>query len=375
MPLASSILWVPTGRATHGKPPFSIFITRQALVAVHEHLVDPAGETRCGFLTGGLSYCPESEQPYVFIDSAIWLPGPSVGDDAKRLIARGWSLANEELRTTRRHLVGWYNGHPAAGTTLSGSDADAHLTFFDRPWHVAMVVASGDGPAGGFFCRTTSQGWASEHLPFYEVVDGEVLPPDIPKSTVMSWRNYRTDQALNAASQVGLVAGQETQTQVLFPDEFDEEPVPAPPQPRHRFQRAVRYGLYGLAGLAPALGLFGLLTRGAQSSHGRSPTPDPMEQSSAQLAAADRLDSLADTVALATAAFDLRARLFQSRRMACSGLARGLAEVEERWMAYNVARRHAPVSRDSARGARDQSLYADVDAVEHNFERSRCARP
>jgi len=374
MPLASSIRWTPTGEAARGDPPFSIFITQRALVAVHDHLV--AGPTRCGFLTGGLLHCPETEQPYVLIDSTIWLPGLNVGHDAKRLIAQGWSLADEELRATRRHLVGWYNGHPAAGTTLSRSDADAHLTFFDRPWHVVLVVASGDDPTGGFFCRTTSQEWASEHLPFYEVLDGEAPPPDTPKTTVVSWRNYRTEEEVIAASDVALVAGQGTQTRVLFPDEFDEEPVPTSPQQLHRFRRVARYGLYGLAGLVPALGLFGLyLARGAESSHGRSPTAEPAAQPAAQLGASDRLDPLADTVALATAAFDLRARLFQSRRMACSDLARGLTDVEQRWMAYNMVHRGAPVSRDSARGARDQSLYADVDAVERKFERSTCPRP
>src|SRR3989442_2263801 len=241
MPRASSIRWTPTGEAARGDPPFSIFITQRALVAVHDHLV--AGPTKCGFLTGGLLHCPETEQPYVLIDSTIWLPGLNVGHDAKRLIAQGWSLADEELRATRRHLVGWYNGHPAAGTTLSRSDADAHLTFFDRPWHVALVVASGDDPTGGFFCRTTSQEWASEHLPFYEVLDGEAPPPDTPKTTVVSWRNYRTEEEVIAASDVALVAGQGTQTRVLFPDEFDEEPVPTSPQQLHRFRRVARYGL------------------------------------------------------------------------------------------------------------------------------------
>ena len=167
------------------------------------------------------------------------------------------------------------------------------------------------------------------------------------------------------------MGGQGTRAHVLFPDEFDDEPDPAPRQQLHRFRRAARYGLYGLAGLVPALGLLGLyLARGA-ASPGRSPT----REAAVQLGAADRLDPLADTVALATAAFDLRARLFQSRRMTCTDLARGLTDVEERWMAYNVARRGAPVSRDSVRSARDQTLYADVDAVERRFERSTCPRP
>ncbi len=89
----------------------------------------------------------------------------------------------------------------------------------------------------------------------------------------------------------------------------------------------------------------------------------------------DRLDRLADTVALATAAYDLRARLFASRRMACPELARGLVDVEEHWMAYSLARRDAAAVMDAARNARDQALDAQVDVVEHQFEGSPCPRP
>src|SRR2546422_550670 len=88
----------------------------------------------------------------------------------------------------------------------------------------------------------------------------------------------------------------------------------------------------------------------------------------------ERVDRMADTVALTVGAFDLRARLFDGRKMACPDLARGLIDVEERWMSYNVARKNA-AALDSARNARDRSLYSDVDAVERRFERSKCARP
>ncbi len=372
MPIASSICWIPTGGAARGEPPFSIFITQQALVAVHDRLVAPAGATGCGFLTGGLLHCPETGRPYVLIDSTIWLPWPNVGHDAKRLIAQAWSLADEELRATRRHLVGWYHGHPTADTALSRSDVDAHLTFFDRPWHVALVLALGDDPAGGFFCRTASPEWGSEHLPFYEVLPGEAVSTDTPKTTVVSWANYHTEEEVIAASDVAPVAGHGTNTWVLFPDEFEEEPVPTPEQRPRWLQLAARYRWYALAGLVLALGLVGLyLVRSAASSH----DPSPTSESAAQFGAAGRLDPWADTVALATAAFDLRVRLFRNRRMTCADLARGLTNMEQSWKAYSLARRDAPALMDSARSARDRSLYADVDAAERVFERSGCPRP
>ena len=61
--------------------------------------------------------------------------------------------------------------------------------------------------------------------------------------------------------------------------------------------------------------------------------------------------------------------------MTCFDLGRGMTDVEVRWMAYNVAGGGAPVTRDSARSARDQALYAAVDAVERQFEGSACPRP
>jgi hypothetical protein len=87
------------------------------------------------------------------------------------------------------------------------------------------------------------------------------------------------------------------------------------------------------------------------------------------------LDRVADTLGLAIAAFDLRARLFASRQMQCPELARGLVLVEGRWTTYNVVRKETTVPLDSVRTARDRALYTDVDGVERRFERSACTRP
>jgi hypothetical protein len=61
--------------------------------------------------------------------------------------------------------------------------------------------------------------------------------------------------------------------------------------------------------------------------------------------------------------------------MQCPDLARGLILVEERWVEYNVARSALGVAQDSAHTASDRSLYAGVDAIERQFERSKCPRP
>jgi len=119
--------------------------------------------------------------------------------------------------------------------------------------------------------------------------------------------------------------------------------------------------------------LYGLLGSRPTSSGGRAGSdsaPGGVPVSDTAL-----LDRRADTLALAISAFTMRASMYDSRRMPCSGLARGLAQVEDGWLWYNMARKDLLASSDPARDARDKSLYADVRVVEVRFERSSCARP
>ena len=87
------------------------------------------------------------------------------------------------------------------------------------------------------------------------------------------------------------------------------------------------------------------------------------------------LDRRGDTLALAITAFDDRARMFDARQMTCAGLSRGLQQVEDSWLGYNIARRETLAPFDAQREDRDRALYADVRSVERRFERSGCARP
>jgi hypothetical protein len=80
-----------------------------------------------------------------------------------------------------------------------------------------------------------------------------------------------------------------------------------------------------------------------------------------------RLDQMGDSLTRAV-------RAFARSQLACTDLARSLAAVENRWIAYNKARRGSGAL-DATRAARDQTLYAGVDSVEHRFEQSGCPRP
>src|SRR3954468_23167376 len=165
---------------------------------------------------------------------------------------------------------------------------------------------------------------------------------------------------------------------VLLPDpDVDDDVAPIPPAvstpalatmvaPQPRWYRGLirptAYLASGIAGAVLVTVLYGILGSRVASPGGRS---GPESGAGALLA---------DTLALAISAFTMRASMYDTRRMPCSGLARGLTQVEDAWLAYNVARKDL-MTVDPTRDSRDKSLYSDVRTVEVRFERSSCTRP
>jgi hypothetical protein len=88
-----------------------------------------------------------------------------------------------------------------------------------------------------------------------------------------------------------------------------------------------------------------------------------------------RFDRLSDTLSAAVRNYHERATLFANRQIDCAALARGLVTIENLWITYNTERTARIASFDARRAARDQGLYAGVDSVESQFERSHCQRP
>jgi proteasome lid subunit RPN8/RPN11 len=88
-----------------------------------------------------------------------------------------------------------------------------------------------------------------------------------------------------------------------------------------------------------------------------------------------RFDRLSDTLSSAVRNYHDRAALFANRQIDCAALARGLVAIENLWINYNAERSARMASFDARRAARDQGLYAGVDSVEGQFEKSKCPRP
>ncbi len=139
--------------------------------------------------------------------------------------------------------------------------------------------------------------------------------------------------------------------------------TPAPPQPRAR------------APSRPATQPATAAVPTAPAPSQRPPSqPTPSQPVPSAPAPRARLDVAGDSLTQVVRTFGERASQFARGQVPCVGLARGLTAVENRWIAYNTARRNAGVL-DAAHAARDQTLYAGVDSVERRFEQSGCPRP
>ncbi len=395
MPVAVAILWKPVSAAGQGLPTIPIFIMQRALAAVHDHRA-ATSETCFGFLTGDL-FRPETGAPYVVVESTIRLPGES-GNDAKSALVQGWVVAQDVLRKTGDQLVGWYRTGDAPEPGLSGAEVEAHAALFLQPWQIVVTVGSGPAPVGGVFRPSAGNGSGLERLPFYEVLDHAAVPPDGTKHTSLHWTNYRSEEptllpagpvpavaapvaappvpappAARPSRPAPMASASRLPPLVFLPDQVGAGRVPKPTAGavlRRLSERPlVRVATYAAVGLAVIVGSVRLFRA---SPAAQEPPPGTPAVAAPPL---QRLDRAADTLALALAAFDLRARLFASRQMRCPELARGLVLVEERWTSYNAVRKDSGVALDSARTARDRALYADADAVERRFESSLCPRP
>ena len=149
--------------------------------------------------------------------------------------------------------------------------------------------------------------------------------------------------------------------------------TPRPKPPRNwtaTLRRPATYVAAGVAGAVLVTMLYALLGSRTDSLGERAdaaPATVPVD--------VPTLDRRADTLTAAIAAFTLRGRMYDSRRMGCDGLSRGLQQVEDAWLAYSLVRKETMGAIDATRDQRDQALFADVRAVELRFERSSCTRP
>ena len=373
MPVGAAILWTPLGLAT-ANPAYPIFITRHALDAVHAQLAGvPEGSSSLGFLVGGMYQTPDTRAPYIVVESTIHLPWSISGDRLEPALRQGRTIAQEEVRRSGAQILGWYHSHVAAHARLSASDVEAHLACFDQPWHVALVVAGGLQLTGGVFRIASRTAWSNEYLPFYELPENDALLPPGQTVTHLTWANYRT-HGVDVSTSMAAQQVEAGPPMLLFPEEPDADMDALPAPVRRRLPapvaRAARFGALSIVAGASLFGAYRVFASGPGDAAGRGTANGVVS-----VAPREGLDRLADTVAFSVAAFEIRLRLFDGRKMLCSDLAHGLMDLETRWIAHSAARRANSATFDSAQIARDRRLNADVGAVERGFARTGCPRP
>jgi hypothetical protein len=331
--LRRSIHWTPTGSghaSVPDEPP--IFITQDVLAAVQRHLDTAPDQNLLGFLVGELVPDDADGAGYCLIDSTIRVPLRLEGGDTAEAVSRVWGAVMREVRAGDGELVGWYRTRATGGAVLTPQDVAAHARFFRQPWHVALVVAgAGEVTSAGVFRAARGDDWDSRPEPFHEVL------ADQGSTRGIGWDGYvRADGG----------------TPFVLPPEAFEEPRP-------RGRRAIVSAIATVAVAAIALLLYaaGRLSRSYLEAN---VLPEPVAPA-----------ALAPTVVpggnvrTALQAYHARARLFDDGRMTCADLARGLALVEERFLAYAASRE----------GTRDEALLDDVRVVDGHFEESGCPRP
>lgn len=372
MPVADSILWSPAVGGAHRPAPL-MFFAQHTLRKIHDRLASVPNGLGMGLLAGRRYTDSRSGAHFIVIDGALPLPVLAAEDEPIEALAEGMRSAAAGIE-----IFGWYRGHSFSDAALTPADVEAQSELFgDKPCIVLVVSAGGE--AGAVFRHSSSPAWPVEALPFYEWL-AEPASTDGPKPTMLGWRNYRTSEPVvrSAAPQTVAVV-ERVNPPVLFPEIDDDETLArAPKVPWYRpLLRPAIYAACVLGGGLLVAALSALMAGNASTGRSRagdgagSGEPDVTPPA----AAVAVLDRRADTLALALSAFDDRTRMYEARQMTCAGLSRGLQQVEDGWLGYNIARKETLAPFDAQREARDQSLYAGVRAVERRFERSGCSRP
>lgn len=379
MPVADSILWSPVVGGTHRPAPL-MFFAQHTLRKIHDRLATLPNGLGIGLLAGRRFTDGRSGAQFVIVDGALPLPVLASEDEATHALTQGMRGAAAGI-----DIVGWYRSHSFSDAALTPSDVEAQSELFGErsDTSILMVVAAG-GEAGAVFRQSSSPAWPVEALPIYEWL-AEPARTDGAKPAMLTWRNYH---AAEPVTRFGIAAVAEMSSErinsrpLLVPEaESDDEDLPAPmvaPAPaRRRFLKPAMYVACALGGAVLVAAMSAIISSGDASSTLRGGSNGNGVAAVAGTAAlgAAILDRRADTLALALTAFDDRARMFDAKQMTCAGLQRGLQQVEDNWLSYNIARREILAPFDRQREERDRTLYADVRAAERQFERSGCARP
>ncbi|HVH68120.1 MAG TPA: hypothetical protein VM716_09655 [Gemmatimonadales bacterium] len=383
LPTGQSVLWRPTMQelARPDADTTLIFMAQRALAAVEDHLRAAPDQALVGFLVGRVFETPDTGLPFVVVHGAVRVPQVIVGGASESVVGQSLGPAQRALPPEDGVVVGWYRSDPTGALRITTDDHQAHVRHFHRPWQIALLMTIRPQPVGtrgGVFRPVGEAGSAAPYLPFYELLDAE-NNRDGWKRPSVAWSNYwspdpavwrlRPTTELHPPS---APAARPRRFTPIPPDEGDQSHV-AWRGPRGRVPR--RWWIMGGAALLGAVWLGVRLGVGpgsvAPSAAGTTaPPPAPAVTPPESLTA--------HAVEQALDAYQLRASMFASQQMTCTELAQGLADVDDAWLRYTMAKAQKPDNAapgDTTLPTPERRLADKVDQVEGNFERSGCPRP
>ena len=209
LPIARSILWRPASGAASPAPAvappapgeYPIFVEQAALRALNSHARMAQEKGFLGFLVGDLLECPDTRVQFMVVDMTIRLADLVTADSTLPILSRAWMRIQDELGRSGGHLLGWYHSHPPAGPRLSPDDLATHLTYFGKPWHIALVMgADAKGNLAGFYRAGRDKALPTTSLPFYELLEEESLKADGRKRSFLPWKNFKVAEVAKAAA-------------------------------------------------------------------------------------------------------------------------------------------------------------------------------
>jgi proteasome lid subunit RPN8/RPN11 len=429
LPVDDLVHWRSTSAPTTASfaEPYPIVLQQMPLGQILTHIHSAPARTLLGFLLGGLFECPKSGVRYVVITEIVHVRAEVPGDQTSDMLARLWPQLQEKLEANREQVIGWYHTHPHGSLELSREDVAAHMTYFTQPWQAGLVLGAEEGkPAAAWFRATAEANWNRVQLPFYEWLTPE-SEAGAKKRSFVPWGNYkgyRTTWPLPRAAAPAPPAPEAPRPPLevrpvveppapaprleerLPPRPPLEEQAPAPAvhlplvstrRPRAAARTLLRpappasagwkiwvAGIVGgllvggvvAAGWALGLVRFGRVPGAASGAEeGTAPGVEAAARGSAVDPRVTRLDALADSLQQAVGDYRARRARFDGRQASCPPLAQALVALEEHWMGYNARGKPRDLTLDSGRAVRDRSLYARVDSIETDFDRSDCQRP
>jgi 26S proteasome regulatory subunit N11 len=119
----------------------SVFVEREAVSQLIQHLShDPYNETG-GVVVGQAYLCPKSKKYYTEIVGSIAAPY-TVGNRVHfQFTPECWQaiISTHKQDFPGTTIVGWYHSHPGHGIFLSGTDLNTQRLSFKQIWQIAVV--------------------------------------------------------------------------------------------------------------------------------------------------------------------------------------------------------------------------------------------